>query len=147
MINWTYSPPKNISKLLTEIIIFKIWLVDENISINLINENLQNITFWGSSLPRTTSMKSSSEIMMVVSAEPFAGPWYTSPEPFFRSMAGKTRKQCVTFSPKYDTKSELNGSCRGSRVIHVFCTCSTSRSCAFSCRKFLLWLLRWGLTW
>lgn len=47
-------------------------------------------------------MKSSSEIKMEVSAEPSAGPWYTFPEPFFRSIAGKNRKKtkCITFSPQ-----------------------------------------------
>lgn len=47
----------------------------------------QVFTFWGLIFCCTTSMKSSSERMKVVSAELLAGPWYTAPEPFFKSIA------------------------------------------------------------
>lgn len=58
--------------------------------------NICMYTFCGLILPSTKFIKSSSDIVKIVSAFPRAGPWYNSPEPFFKSMAGG----------KKDTKKE-----------------------------------------
>lgn len=52
---------------------------------------------------------------------------------------------CYIFLQNIAQKVNYTGTVTAAKLgdIHVFCTCSTSRTC----RKFLLWMLRWGLMW
>lgn len=50
--------------------------------------NICMYTCCGLILPSIKFIKSSSDTVKIVSAFPRAGPWYNSPEPFFKSMAG-----------------------------------------------------------
>lgn len=49
---------------------------------------------------------------------------------------------CYIFLQNTAQKVNYTGTVTAAKLgdIHVFCTCSTSRTC----RKFLLWMLRWG---
>lgn len=46
--------------------------------------------------------------MKVVSAELLAGPWYTDPEPFFKSIAEKKQQNVVLVQNKHDIFSLKN---------------------------------------